>query len=58
MIDMFSSIKRHHYCPMYLKSIYPGTPIFSTNKNNRHDIPEILFKVVLNTITLILTLES
>jgi len=28
----------------------PGTPIFSTNKTDRHDISEILLKVALNTI--------
>ena len=31
----------------------PGTPVYSTNKANRHDITEILLKVALNTITLI-----
>jgi hypothetical protein len=30
----------------------PGTPVFSTNKTDRHDINEILLKVALNTITL------
>jgi hypothetical protein len=30
----------------------PSTPVFSTNKTDRHDITEILLKVVLNTITL------
>ena len=30
----------------------PGTPISSTNKTDRHDIIEIMFKVALNTITL------
>jgi hypothetical protein len=30
----------------------PGTPVSSTNKIDRHDITEILLKVVLNTITL------
>ena len=34
----------------------PGSPIFSINKSNRHDIAEILLKVTLNTITLILTI--
>ena len=29
----------------------PGTPVSSTNKTDRHDITEILLKVVLNTIT-------
>jgi hypothetical protein len=28
-----------------------ATPVFSTNKSGRHDITEILLKVVLNTIT-------
>ena len=32
-----------------------GTPVFSTNKTDHHDITEILLKVVLNTITLTLT---
>jgi len=27
----------------------PGTPAFSTTKTGRHDIAEILLKVVLNT---------
>ena len=30
----------------------PSTPVFSTNKTDRHDIAEILVKVALNTITL------
>jgi hypothetical protein len=30
----------------------PGTSVSSTNKTDRHDIPEILLKVVLNTIIL------
>jgi hypothetical protein len=30
----------------------PGTPVSSTNKTDRHDITEILLKVVLNTISL------
>jgi hypothetical protein len=29
-----------------------GTPVYSTNKTDRHDITEILLKVALNTITL------
>ena len=28
----------------------PGTPVSSTNKTDRHDITELLLKVVLNTI--------
>jgi hypothetical protein len=31
----------------------PGTPVSSTNKTDRHDITEILFKVALNTITIL-----
>jgi hypothetical protein len=30
----------------------PGPPVFPTNKTDRHDITEILLKVVLITITL------
>ena len=30
----------------------PGTPVSSTNKTDRHDITEILFKVALNTMIL------
>jgi hypothetical protein len=33
----------------------PGTVVFTTIKTDRHDITEILLKVVLNTITLTLT---
>jgi hypothetical protein len=29
---------------------YPGIPVFSTNKTNRHDMAAILLKVTLNTI--------
>jgi len=29
----------------------PGTPVYSTNKTDHHDITEILLKVPLNTIT-------
>ena len=29
-----------------------GTPVSSTNNSDRHDIAEILLKMVLNTITL------
>jgi hypothetical protein len=35
--------------------LFPGTPVSSTSKTDRHDIPEILLKVALNTITLTLT---
>jgi hypothetical protein len=33
----------------------PGTPVASINKIDRHDIIEILLKVVLNTITITLS---
>jgi hypothetical protein len=36
--------------------VFSGTPVSSTNKTDSHDIPEILLKVALNTITLTLTL--
>jgi hypothetical protein len=36
----------------------PGTPVSSTNKNDRHDITEILLKVVLSIINLTLTHKS
>ena len=35
----------------------PGTPVSSTNKTDRHNITEIMFKVALNTITLTLILN-
>jgi hypothetical protein len=31
---------------------FPGTPVSSTNKTDRHEITEILLKVALNTITI------
>jgi len=31
----------------------PGTPVLSTNKTDRHDMAEILLKVVLNTLNTI-----
>jgi hypothetical protein len=30
----------------------PGTPVYSTNKTDSHDITEIFLKVALNTINL------
>ena len=32
------------------RCIFPGTPVSSTNKTDRHDITEIVLKVALNTI--------
>jgi len=37
---------------------FPGTPVSSTNKTDRHDITEILLKVALNTITIISNLNQ
>jgi hypothetical protein len=31
---------------------FPGTPVSSTNKTDRHEITKILLKVALNTITI------
>jgi hypothetical protein len=36
--------------------VFPDTTVSFTNKNDRHDITEILLKVALNTITLTITL--
>jgi hypothetical protein len=36
----------------------PGTPVYSTNKTDQHDITEILLKVALNTIPLILIVSK
>ena len=33
----------------------PSTPVSSTNKTDRHDIPDILMKVALNSITITVT---
>ena len=32
------------------RCIFPGTPVSSTNKTDRHDITEIVLNVALNTI--------
>jgi hypothetical protein len=32
--------------------LFPGTPVSSTNKTDRHEITDILLKVALNTITI------
>jgi hypothetical protein len=36
--------------PLGLLLYLPGTPVFSTNNTNSHDITEILLKGALNTI--------
>jgi hypothetical protein len=33
---------------------FPGTPVSSINKTDRHNITDILFKMALNTLTLTL----
>ena len=42
-------------CPAADWCVFPGTPVSSTNKTDRHNITEILLKVASNTITLTLT---
>ena len=37
-------------CQWHVDGVNPGTPVSSTNKTDRHDIPKILLKVTLNTI--------
>ena len=44
------------YVPLSLLWFSPGTLVSSTNKNDRHDIAEILLKVALNTIKPIQTI--
>jgi hypothetical protein len=46
-------IPRHY---TVYKGSSPATPVFSTNKTDRHDITEILLKVALNTITITFSL--
>jgi hypothetical protein len=44
-----------HYVIQFVSDLaFPSTPVFSTNKSDRHDITEILLKVALNTINLTL----
>ena len=48
-----------HYVIKFVSDLQwfsPGTSVSSTNKTNRHDIPEILLKVALNTIIITLIL--
>jgi hypothetical protein len=45
-----------HYVIKFVSDLWqfsPGSPVSSTNKTDRHNITEIFFKVVLNTINLI-----
>ena len=46
-----------HYVIKFLSDMRQFA-VYSTNKTNRHDITEILLRVVLNTITLTLILKS
>jgi hypothetical protein len=48
LFGFFSS----HMCSTICMDLHPGTPVSSTNKNDRHDITEILLTVALNTINL------
>ena len=41
-------------CDRSVNWFYPGSPISSTNKTERHDITAILLKVALNTIEYLL----
>ena len=43
-------------CLVVCRWVSPGTPVSSTNETDRHDVTEMLLKVVLHTIALILTL--
>jgi hypothetical protein len=46
----------NYLCSQWLAScwcFFPGPPVSSTNKTDRHDIAEILLKVALNTIIII-----
>ena len=53
-----------HYVIKFLSDLrqvggfFPGTPVSSTNKIDRHNITEIFLKVALNTITLTLILTG
>jgi hypothetical protein len=46
---MIKFVRDLHHCPGWWFS--PGILVSSTNKTDRHNIAEILLKVVLNTIT-------
>jgi len=55
--------KIQHYVIKFVSDLwqvdgfFPGTPVSSTNKTDRHDITEILLKVALNNITPALALN-
>jgi hypothetical protein len=48
----------HKVCQIFAAGrwFFPGTPVSSSNKTDPHDIAEIFLKVVLNIITLTLSL--
>ena len=54
---------KQHYVIKFVSELrqddvfFPGKPVFSTNKTDRHDITEIFLKVVLKTITRTLLLQ-
>jgi hypothetical protein len=41
---------KQHYVIKFVSDLRPGTPVYSTNKTDSHNIVEILLKVVLSTI--------
>ena len=47
---------KQHYVIQFVNDLrqdggfFPGTPVSSTNKTDRHDITEIFLKMLLNTI--------
>jgi hypothetical protein len=45
-------MKKNGYKKLFTSEVYfsPGMPVSFTNKNNQHDITEILLKVASNTI--------
>jgi hypothetical protein len=45
------SISLYSCCPKHRFRVSPGTPVYSTNKTDLHDIAEIVLKVALNTTT-------
>jgi hypothetical protein len=47
----YNSNETNRKVKMSLTVDISDNPVFSTNKNDRHDITEILLKVVLNTVT-------
>jgi hypothetical protein len=44
-------IYKYDYVIKFVSQFFPGSPVSSTNKTDRHVITEILFKVALSTIS-------